>query len=73
PLYAAGLTRREDQILAEIAAGRTNAEIASHIGVSVRTVHKHLEHMYPKLGVHDRTAAATRWLDERGPAAPSNR
>jgi DNA-binding CsgD family transcriptional regulator len=63
PLAAAGLTNRETNVLRLLAAGHSNAEIASELGgASIRTVHKHLEHIYAKLGVHDRTAAATRWL-----------
>jgi DNA-binding CsgD family transcriptional regulator len=63
PLAAAGLTHREINVLRLLAEGRSNAEIARQLGgASIRTVHKHLEHIYAKLGVHDRTAAATCWL-----------
>jgi DNA-binding CsgD family transcriptional regulator len=65
PLAAAGLTRREIQVLELLSTGRSNPEIARQLRVSVRTVHKHLEHLYPKLGVNDRTAAATTWLARR--------
>jgi DNA-binding CsgD family transcriptional regulator len=67
-LGAAGLTRREHDILRLVAGGRSNTEIAAATGLSVRTVHKHLEHLYTKLDVHDRTAAAARWFSEHGPA-----
>jgi ATP/maltotriose-dependent transcriptional regulator MalT len=53
PLSAAGLTVREHQVLDLVAAGRSNRDIAIQLNVSIRTVHKHLEHLYPKLGVHD--------------------
>jgi DNA-binding CsgD family transcriptional regulator len=67
PLSSAGLTEREVTVLRLLAAGHSNAEIARQLGgASIRTVHKHLEHLYLKLGVHDRTAAATRWLAEHG-------
>jgi DNA-binding CsgD family transcriptional regulator len=57
-----GLSRREAEILAWIAHGKTSAEIASILSISRRTVDKHLEHIYPKLGVETRiAAAATTW------------
>jgi DNA-binding CsgD family transcriptional regulator len=56
------LTQREREIMALVAAGKTNAEIASLLSISVRTVQKHLEHIFPKLGVETRTAAAIRVL-----------
>lgn len=65
PLVAVGLSRREHQVIELVAAGRSNSEIAEHLAVSVRTIHKHLEHIYPKLGVHDRSGAVTRWLAEQ--------
>lgn len=52
-----GISRREAEILAWVAEGKTNEEIAIILGISRRTVAKHLELMYPKLGVENRTAA----------------
>ena len=42
-----------------LARGKSNAEIAEILGISAATVGKHLEHIYPKLGVENRTAAAS--------------
>jgi DNA-binding CsgD family transcriptional regulator len=52
------LTRRESEILAYIAAGKTNPEIGTILGISSRTVSKHVEHILGRLGVETRTAAA---------------
>jgi DNA-binding NarL/FixJ family response regulator len=52
------LTPREREILDLVAKGRTNAQIAERLWVSPGTVHKHLDNVYAKLGVHTRTAAA---------------
>lgn len=52
------LTEREREILDLLAEGRTNAEIAERLWISVGTVRKHLDNVYAKLGVHTRTAAA---------------
>jgi DNA-binding CsgD family transcriptional regulator len=57
-LESFGLTRREAEVLAWVAEGKTNAEIGRIFGTSPRTVAKHLEHVYQKLGVETRTAAA---------------
>ncbi|HXY99461.1 MAG TPA: LuxR C-terminal-related transcriptional regulator [Stellaceae bacterium] len=54
------ITRREREVLAILAAGKTNADIAALLSISPRTVQKHLEHVYEKLGVETRTAAALR-------------
>lgn len=61
-LRSLGLTRRETEVLAWVAEGKTSAEIASILGMGRRAVEKHLEHIYPKLGVETRTAAAARAL-----------
>lgn len=53
----AGLTEREAQILQLVALGRTNIAVARILGVSPRTVAKHLEHIYRKLGVTSRASA----------------
>jgi DNA-binding CsgD family transcriptional regulator len=56
----AGLTDREIAILRLVAAGRTNSAIAHELRLSPRTVAKHLEHAYRKLGVSSRAAAVSR-------------
>jgi DNA-binding response OmpR family regulator len=52
------LTPREIEVLAWVAKGKTNRDIAEILGMSPRTVNKHLEHIYVKLGVETRSAAA---------------
>ena len=52
------LTPRELDVLAWIARGKTNRDIAEILGMSPRTVNKHLEHIFVKLGVETRAAAA---------------
>lgn len=51
------LTERETEVLAWVAQGKTNGEIGLILGASGRTVQKHLEHVFRKLGVESRTAA----------------
>ncbi len=53
------LTGREVEVLHWVACGKTNRDIGDILGLSPRTVNKHLEHVYVKLGVGTRTAAAT--------------
>lgn len=53
----AGLTPREQEVLDWVEAGDSNQSIARRLGVRPRTVDKHLEHVYAKLGVCSRTAA----------------
>lgn len=53
------ITAREADVLYWIVLGKTNPEIASVLDMSPRTVNKHLEHIFTKLGVETRTAAAT--------------
>jgi DNA-binding CsgD family transcriptional regulator len=57
------LTDREAEVLAWLIEGKTNAEIASILTVRTRTVDKHCERVYQKLGVENRTAAVRRALD----------
>jgi DNA-binding CsgD family transcriptional regulator len=59
-LHAVGLTRREADVLALVADGLTNAGIGMSLGISERTVAKHVQHVNEKLGVGSRTAAAAR-------------
>ena len=53
------LTAREAEVLYWVVLGKTNPEIAGVLDMSPRTVNKHLEHIFTKLGVETRTAAAT--------------
>jgi non-specific serine/threonine protein kinase len=53
-----GLTERETQIVGLIAEGATNSTISKHLLLSVRTVERHIENIYAKLGVQGRTARA---------------
>lgn len=55
-----GLTLREGEVMSWLACGKTDAEIAALLSISPRTVQKHLEHIYVKLGVETRTAAVMR-------------
>ena len=57
---AVPLTPREREVLDWVAAGKTNRDIAAILEASPRTVEKHLERIYEKLGVETRTAAAMR-------------
>ena len=56
----ATLTDREAQVLALLADGRSNAEIARDLGLSVKTVQNHVSKVLAKLQVRDRTQAALR-------------
>jgi DNA-binding CsgD family transcriptional regulator len=56
------LTSREREVLSWVARGKTNAEIAQLLWLAPSTVRKHLENVYPKLGVNTRTAAVARFL-----------
>jgi DNA-binding NarL/FixJ family response regulator len=57
-LREVALTPRETEVLSWLAKGKTNRDIADILGMSPRTVNKHLEHVFEKLGVETRSAAA---------------
>jgi DNA-binding CsgD family transcriptional regulator len=57
-----GLSRRQAEVLALVARGHTNGQVAQSLGVSPRTVQKHLEHIFDRLGVRTRAAATARAL-----------
>jgi HD-GYP domain-containing protein (c-di-GMP phosphodiesterase class II)/DNA-binding CsgD family transcriptional regulator len=54
----AGLTAREVEVLIHLARGSTNKEIATSLGIAVRTANHHIENIYAKLDVTTRAAAA---------------
>lgn len=60
PLEAMGLTPREAEVMSWVAQGKTNREVGLILGSSQRTVGKHLEHIFEKLGVEGRTSAILR-------------
>lgn len=63
---ATGLTQREAGVMHWLARGKTDSDIAALLSISPRTVQKHLEHIYVKLGVETRTAAVMRALALHG-------
>jgi DNA-binding NarL/FixJ family response regulator len=67
-LVALGLTAREAEVLYWIAQGKSNPDIAVILGANVRTVHKHVEHIFQKLGVETRNAAMLAALEILRPA-----
>ena len=70
-LQRLGLTRREAEVLLWVAQGKTNPEIAIILHAASRTVGKHLERIFAKLGVATRTDAARRALEFFSPALRS--
>jgi DNA-binding NarL/FixJ family response regulator len=53
-----GLTDREVEVLRHLARGLTNKEIASALDISTKTAGHHVQHLFEKLGVTTRSAAA---------------
>jgi DNA-binding CsgD family transcriptional regulator len=60
PASTSALSRRERDVLAQVAAGKTNREIADALTISQHTVGRHLENIFAKLGVTTRAAAISR-------------
>lgn len=65
-LSTAALTPREAEVLSWVAKGKTNRDVGEILGMSPRTVNKHLEHVFEKLGVETRAAAAALASREMG-------
>jgi DNA-binding NarL/FixJ family response regulator len=61
----APLTKRENEVLKQLAFGLTNKEIAQSLGISYETVKEHVQHILRKIGVSDRTQAAV-WAVRKG-------
>jgi DNA-binding NarL/FixJ family response regulator len=61
----APLTQRESEVLAKLAEGLTNKQIAADLHISYETVKEHVQHILQKIGVTDRTQAAV-WAVRRG-------
>jgi two-component system nitrate/nitrite response regulator NarP len=56
------LTRRELEVLSDLASGRTNKQIARDLGVSLNTVKFHVRNLFQKLGVNSRSQAIAMYL-----------
>lgn len=65
-----GLTTREAEVLALIATGLTNAQIAAQLYVTEATVKTHINHLFTKAGLHDRAQAVT-YAYQQGLVEPS--
>ncbi|MFX0573817.1 HD domain-containing phosphohydrolase [Nocardia nepalensis] len=61
----AGLTDREVEVLVRITRGGTNQEVAADLRLSVKTVGRHIENIYAKIGVNSRAAAAVFAMQHR--------
>jgi DNA-binding CsgD family transcriptional regulator len=61
-----GLTEREREVLGILAQGKSNAEIAEALSITVRTVDMHLTNVMRKLDVHSRTEAVV-WVHDNLP------
>jgi DNA-binding NarL/FixJ family response regulator len=57
---------RQAEIVSLIAGGLEDKEIARELGVSVATVRTHLQRLYRNIGVHNRSLATIRWLENEG-------
>ena len=68
-LCSLGLTKRQSEILFWVSQGKTDQDIACLLGISPRTVHKHLENIYVRLGVETRTAAMSTAYDSLSPSS----
>jgi DNA-binding CsgD family transcriptional regulator len=67
----ASVTPREREVLHWVCEGKTDAEIGEILGISVHTVSKHLQRVFAKFGVENRTAAA-RFISFAALREPSN-
>jgi len=67
-----GLSEREMDVLKLLSTGCTDQEISTSLGIGVRTVGTHLQHIYEKLEVHNRSAAVAKYLCGALPARRRN-
>jgi DNA-binding CsgD family transcriptional regulator len=63
-LQSIGLSKREAEVLALVAAGKTNLQISQQLVISVKTVKKHLEHIFSKLNAQNRVDAVNKALQQ---------
>jgi two-component system, NarL family, nitrate/nitrite response regulator NarL len=58
------LSKREAEVLALVAAGKTNLQISQYLAISIKTVKKHLEHIFNKLNATSRIDAVNKALQK---------
>ena len=58
----ANLTQREHEVLGLLSKGHPDKDIADRLDISVHTVHEHVRNIFDKLGAHNRTEAAVKFL-----------
>jgi len=63
-----GLSSREAQVMAMIAAGSTNGQIAASLVLTEKTIKNHVNRLYAKLGAGSRADAIARWTGGQPPA-----
>ena len=66
-----GLTAREIEVLRLVAQGRSNREIAAELFIAEKTARNHVERVYAKLGVNNRTQASLAAIDRGLASFPS--
>lgn len=71
PLLKLGLTPRATETLLWLAQGKTNADIATILGITESTVKKHVQEIFEKLGIETRGAATVRALELLNSPVPS--
>jgi HD-GYP domain-containing protein (c-di-GMP phosphodiesterase class II) len=69
---SAGLTAREVEVLRLVAQGRSNREIAAELFIAEKTARNHVERVYSKLGVNNRTQASLAAIDRGLASFPAN-
>jgi DNA-binding NarL/FixJ family response regulator len=60
------LSQREIEIMQLVACGKLNKEIADNLDCKTTTIKKHLQHIFPKLGVQNRTEAVIKFMEITG-------
>jgi DNA-binding NarL/FixJ family response regulator len=63
-LQLPSLTQREQEVLGLLSKGHLDKEIADQLGISIYTVHEHVRNIFDKLGTHNRTEAAVKFLQK---------
>lgn len=64
------LSNREYEIMVMVSSGKYNKEIADYFKCELCTIKKHLQHIFPKLGVQNRTEASIKFMMMTGKISP---